>query len=271
MKTNRLSLAFAVLLWFALLAHFTASAQQDSARPAVPDSPPDGWQRAVLRITNPKGVYPFTDYTCGSFTQRVTRESEGAVTIQTQVPRQIPKPAQTYPLTAIPESAKPYLQPTARIQSDHPEIARAAQAILQSAHAQTEADVVQAVCTWTQRHMVWALPDEVPDALTCLRRKRGNCIGFSHLAGAILRHLGVPARTIRVFVALPNGGLTRHTLIEVYYPQDDLWVACDAMLGGRISGDMLFLYTDADWSVVGQRATRPFSIGPNTRVTFPSR
>ncbi|MDP1588534.1 MAG: transglutaminase-like domain-containing protein [Prosthecobacter sp.] len=224
----------------------------------------------VIKITNPNGVYPFEDYTCGSYSQRVTRESDTSVTIRTEATKLMPRPLQPYPLTQVPDKVAPYLKPTPRIQSDDPAIARTAQALIDSGKPQTQADVVMAVCAWTRKHMKWALPDEVPDALTCLKRQRGNCIGFSHLAAALLRNLGVPVRTMRVFVPNGGGGLTRHTLIEVYYPQDDLWVACDPQLGGRVFPNILYLFTDPDWSVEGQRKTRPFSVDRKTRVSLQS-
>ncbi|MEI6535971.1 MAG: hypothetical protein WCN98_11560, partial [Verrucomicrobiaceae bacterium] len=87
----------------------------------------------------------------------------------------------------------------------------------------------------------------------------------------ILRNLGVPVRTMRVFVPNGSGGLTRHTVIEVYYPEDDLWVACDPQLNGSVSPDMIYLFTDADWSIEGQRKTRPFSTDPKTRVVLQPR
>jgi hypothetical protein len=240
------------------------SQQTSAAGPAAPGL--SGTFGYVIKITNPKGVYPFEDYTCGSYSQRVTRESDTSITIRTEATRVMPRPLQPYPVTQVPDKAAPYLKPTPRIQSDDPAIARTAQQILKSVEAKTQADVVAAVCAWTARHMKWALPDEVPDALTCLKRQRGNCIGFSHLAAALLRNLGMPVRTMRVFVPTGSGGLTRHTLIEVYYPQDDLWVACDPQLGGRVFPNILYLFTDADWSVEGQRKTRPFSVDSKTRV-----
>lgn len=230
-------------------------------------------QGYVIHISNPKGVYPFEDYTCGSFLQRVTKESDTSVTIRTETPGNLPKPRQAYPVSHVPESISRYLKPTPRIQSNDPAIGKVAQDILASTKPTTEVELVEAVCAWTNGYLTWDLPNEVPDALTCLKRKRGNCIGFSHLAAAVLRNLGVPVRTMRTFVPLnccAHGHMTRHTLIEVYYPEDDLWVAYDPQ-GGAVTAMMIYLYTDADWSVEGQRKTRPFSTDPNTRVVVHPR
>lgn len=216
-------------------------------------------------ITNPRGVLDFGDYSSATYSQTVERVADTAVVITTRVARRLPSPRQPYPLPALADEMARYTKPTSYIQSDHPAIARIARTILADTRPRTQHELVLAVLQWNRGHLRYALPDEVPDAITVLERGSGNCIGFAHLPAAILRHLGVPTRNMRTFVAM-GARLSRHYLLEVYYPEDDLWLVYEPQRPGTPASTNIYLYSDADWSAEGQRATRPFSVDPATRV-----
>ena len=220
----------------------------------------------AFKITNSKGVYAFTDYACATFSQRTESPQKNSVTVRVEASTAMPIFTQPYPIREIPEDVKPYVQATPRIQSEDAGIRRVAEQIVQRTQPAKEHDLVNAVMVWVDGYLQWDLPNEVPDAVTCLQRKRGNCIGFTHLAAAVLRNLGVPCRTVRGYVALSNGTFTRHTVIEVYYPEDKVWAMYDPQTGGSMHGDFIFLGVHADWDSALQKATRPFSVDASTHV-----
>jgi len=96
-----------------------------------------------------------------------------------------------------------------------------------------------------------SIPDTDPgvprDALSSLSSSKGNCVNRAHLALALLRSAGIPARCVQGLVYgdeytvsynVDGGkGLTNitwgdgpHVWVEVYYPDEGAWVAYDPFM-----------------------------------------
>lgn len=222
-------------------------------------------------LSNPNGVISIPDYKSAFFAQEVTKVSSTKlqVTIRLFEPEPLIQP---YPVQSIPRDFQKYLEPTPHIQSDDANIASTAAKIKSEANATTQQDLVDAVLQWNKRHLHWSRPSEIPDAVTALNRRSGNCIAFTHLPVAILRNLSIPTRTSRVFIAHPEANiLVRHYVLEVYYAADKKWVTYEPQLGaygGKLGTNYLYMYNDPDWDAKEHRRTRPFSEDPQTQVRY---
>jgi len=130
-----------------------------------------------------------------------------------------------------------FLQPTQEVQSDDPLIAALSESL--ASGCTTEYDVVDNVINWVAANVEY---DSVTryDAVWTLQNRRGVCTNYAHLALALLRSAGIPARFVVGYVlgepyeipysggtwekSWDDGGL--HAWIEVYYP-DIGWVPYD--------------------------------------------
>lgn len=252
----------------------------------------------VYEISHPEKVLPLEEYHCSTFHQDVHKYCEHHVRVTVTVPSSLPRPGQTFPLPGVPEEFRTYLQRSPHVQSDHPAVRSLAERILASAKPRTEEEAVAAVLVWTSTNMTHAFPNEVPDAVTCIERRRGNCIGFTHVATALLRHMGIPARTVRTLSVCPNCGkgkriphrsaqaytktgirevlydapktgrshFLRHSIVEVYYPEDRMWVLYEPQTAGPPNDTNIYLKSHHDWDVQTQRACRAFSRDARTVV-----
>lgn len=135
-----------------------------------------------------------------------------------------------------------YRAPTDLVQSADPAIVNAKDSLLQG--VTSEAEAVERVIDFVRV----SIPDDDPsvpkDAVTSLGSSRGNCVNRAHLALALLRSAGIPARCVSGMlygdtysVSYPiSGGVATtqvswedgsHVWIEVYYPDEDAWVPYD--------------------------------------------
>jgi hypothetical protein len=89
---------------------------------------------------------------------------------------------------------------------------------------------VQDITEWAYQNIVYdrAVENETLDALWTLNNKRGVCVEISHLAEALIRSVGIPAR--HVYGAAPYNfpvGWQEHTWVESYIgkwvPTDPTW------------------------------------------------
>lgn len=230
-------------------------------------------RRFEVRLTLQGEEFPdIPNYASASFAQRVTREGPNTLLIETAVVNRLPESDEPIPAGPIAPEFERYLEPTPRVQSDDPRIAALAQAILDERQPQTLSELVAAVTDWTARNIAWGDPNDIPDAITAIDNKRANCIGFTHAAAAILRHLGIPVRNARTFFTMHAGerrGLTRHYVLEVYFPEVGHWVTVEPQ---EISGlpwvGNIYLYHDPDWNQGLHVVTRDFSRHPQLQVDF---
>ncbi|RMF57066.1 MAG: hypothetical protein D6748_12055 [Calditrichaeota bacterium] len=142
-----------------------------------------------------------------------------------------------FPLKEIPEDVRDYLLPTEQVQSNHPAIQEKAQELtsdVTTLHAAT-----MRILTWVAQHMHYVLVPEQYDALYAFNTGKGNCQNYSHLAAALLRAVGIPARIVNGITLnkpydIPLGESAyqfkmaqgRHSWIEVYFPEEG-WLPFD--------------------------------------------
>ena len=143
-----------------------------------------------------------------------------------------------FPLASVPAEARPYLAPTAQVQSGDPAVTALARRLTHGAVSELEA--VRAVMDHVVDHVRYVNPPQAFDALYSLQTGKGNCQNFSHLAAALLRAVGVPVRIVNgVTVDTPYDvaaggsvfttkmGRGRHSWVEIWFP-DLGWVPFDA-------------------------------------------
>jgi hypothetical protein len=147
-----------------------------------------------------------------------------------------------FPLTAVPESEQRFLRPTKLVQSDAPEVITLAGEL--TAGATTQHQAVSAILTHVADAIKYTYNPKQYDALFGLTTGTGNCQNFSHLAVALLRASGIPARVSigqtlkdKWKIPLDNKGSSLvqgmgeglHAWIEVWYP-DLGWLPCDPQM-----------------------------------------
>jgi len=149
------------------------------------------------------------------------------------------------PSGSIPPEVQRYLQAGPFTQSDEPEIVLHAWELTQG--CVYEYGAVCRIVDWCMDNLTYDTTQPI-DALSILRdpQHRAQCAGYSHLAIALLKSMGIPARYVGGFVMgypyadafeCPGDGVTYwishgnapHAWIEVYYP-DEGWRPYDAQL-----------------------------------------
>ena len=136
-----------------------------------------------------------------------------------------------FPLRNLPDETRRYLEPTKLVQSEDREIV--AKALQLSAGATSESAAVDAILNFVADHIRYETPPGSYDALFGLSTRTGNCQNFAHLACALLRACGIPARaavglTLKDKWKIPlddrgsslvqGMGEGLHAWIEVFYP-----------------------------------------------------
>lgn len=178
------------------------------------------------------------------------RPEAGTVTMETRAHvamslHAAPAHAVEYPLNinTIPAEARTYLRGTELVQTNDPGIRRLAEQILSRPDLTCEGDVVNAVVSWLVDHVQYGQDNGQYDAVSTLRTKSGVCTGYSHLALALLRSMGIPARFAaglsfqHPYQIAGNhstysmderslSGFLYHAWIEVYFPGEG-WVEYD--------------------------------------------
>ncbi len=142
-----------------------------------------------------------------------------------------------FPPANLSAADKAYLAATEQVPSNDPRIAAKAREL--TAGAKTEFDAVQKILTWVVDHLNYVLLPQSYNAMYSFETGKGNCQNYSHLAAALMRAAGIPARIVNgVTLKQPydintgSGTLTmrmaqgRHSWIEVFFP-DLGWVPFD--------------------------------------------
>ncbi len=142
-----------------------------------------------------------------------------------------------YPVKSLPEEARIYLQPTDFIQSNNDKIQLFAKRLFGGVKDQVQA--VTMVLNFVVDHIRYKVDPPKYDALYTLKSGIGNCQNYAHLAAAILRSGGIPARIVTGITSKKGWsaktrtlswnltlGQGRHAWLEVYYPNFG-WVGYD--------------------------------------------
>ncbi len=145
-----------------------------------------------------------------------------------------------FPLPAgdIPRDIAVYLKPTPLAQSDDPRIKELAAKLTNGATSEHAA--VTSALNWVIDNIKYKTPIPNYDAVWTLAAGHGNCQNYAHLAIALLRSSGIPARIVGGIalgkswrVPLKDGALMQsigqggHAWMEVWY-RDIGWVPYDA-------------------------------------------
>lgn len=224
------------------------------------------WSELVFTIEHREALIDFASHESENYRVITERLNDQTIVFRTGVLQVMPSPDDTYPYTDLDQGIERYLKPSRYIQSNDPIIVKLANAIRDTAQFTTTHELVVNVLRWNRGHLRWGNPSDLPSATDAYETRNVNCIGFTHLPAAILRALGIPARTVRTFIAAPEANrLIPHYLLEVYYPSIDQWVTFDPQTGPPAPSNIA-LYNHHDWDFEGQRRTRPLVSDPNVRV-----
>ena len=243
------------------------------------------------------------EYQTATFEQRILSRSNNSVEVSITGKAVVDTKA-GFPLDTaqLPGSVQPYLQPTSSQQSDDPAIVEQAQALVKE--AQGEAQAVVAILDWVRANIAYDYTFSLPtDAVSVYHNRSGVCTGFSNLAIALLRAVGIPARRRDgcAFWSLPHGG--GHAWMEIYYPDvgwvpsepqsEENFVSADHLVSSRwwdwcgksgttitvteqVEGDELYLlrtsYSDDIWPMVYSAAVPDWDRHPartsTSRLSF---
>jgi len=119
-----------------------------------------------------------------------------------------------------------FLLPDRYIQSEHPEIAAAADSIRAASGAQGGWDLAVEIAKWVNAHVREKdYGRGFATALEVLRDRSGDCTEHSVLLAALLRAAGIPARPV-VGLACGQNRLVGHMWVEAYV---DYWRTLDAL------------------------------------------
>lgn len=144
-----------------------------------------------------------------------------------------------FPLSTVPESEQGFLKQSKLAQSEAPQVIELANEL--TAGTTTEHQAVSAILTHVADAIKYRYNPKQFDALYGLSTGTGNCQNFAHLAVALLRASGIPARIAigqtlkdKWKIPLDNKGSSLvqgmgeglHAWIEVWYP-DLGWLPCD--------------------------------------------
>lgn len=144
-----------------------------------------------------------------------------------------------FPMNTVPQAERVFLARSPLVQSDARQVMELAGEL--TAGATTEHQAVSAILTHVADAITYQYNPKQFDALFGLTTGTGNCQNFSHLAVALLRASGIPARVTigqtlkdKWKIPLDNKGSSlvqglgegAHAWIEVWYP-DLGWLPCD--------------------------------------------
>ncbi|WP_085812207.1 transglutaminase-like domain-containing protein [Geoanaerobacter pelophilus] len=144
-----------------------------------------------------------------------------------------------FPVGQVPEDVRLFLKPTKQVQATDPEVVKKAAEL--TADAANQGEAVDAVINFVADHIRYETPPKSYDALYGLSTGTGNCQNYAHLACALLRASGIPARVAvgltlkdKWKIPLDNRGSSLvqgmgeglHAWIEVWFPGLG-WLPCD--------------------------------------------
>ena len=157
---------------------------------------------------------------------------EGVFEIRTQ--RADPAASPSYPPSAqafAAEWLRPFLQPTpGKIESDDAAIAAKARELADG--SATCLEVVERLARWCHREIPYAIPGG-GSAKGTFDAREGECGGHSRLLAAMLRSLGIPARTPMggTYTPRDGGSFGQHMWNEVWLGETIGWLPVDCTAG----------------------------------------
>lgn len=201
-----------------------------------------GKHTIVYDIVNPLGIEFLPNYANSSYSQRVLQEDEFSKRIMIEIDL---KPLNSkahfpFPAAQLPKETNLFLGVDKDIPVNEPAIAALSKKLTQDMRTIHEA--VCAIFNWIVDHHTYDAGRNTPqDGRSVFYNKRGSCVGYTNLAIAMLRSIGIPARYAGGYlppgydwgiskkywgVQISGGGY--HAWIEVYYP-DIGWTFSDLL------------------------------------------
>ncbi len=141
-----------------------------------------------------------------------------------EIRREIIDPRKSFSVPLQDPRWKSFLQPTAFLQSDHPDIRSLAAKIIAG---QKDARLAAVrIKDWVYREIAKVPTVSVPNALDVLKSRRGDCNEHTVLFNALARAAGIPARTA-VGVVYLRDAFYYHAWSEVWLGE---WISLDSVL-----------------------------------------
>lgn len=211
--------------------------------PAFADSKVlSGRHTIIYDIVNPQGVEFLPNYANNSYSQKVLHEDEFSKRVLIEVNLGFLGSKASFPLDRqqLFWQMQAFLNPEKNIPANEPAIAAQAKKLTQEARTVQEA--VSLIFDWIVDNLTYDAGRETPqDGRSAFYNKKGSCVGYSNLAIAMLRSVGIPARYAHGYlppgydwgiskkywgVQISGGGY--HGWVEVYYP-DIGWTFADLL------------------------------------------
>jgi hypothetical protein len=201
-----------------------------------------GKHTIIYDIVNPLGVEFLPNYANNSYSQKVLQQDEFSkrVIIEVNLAPLNSRAAFPIPSQQLSFEVRSFLNPEKNIPVNEEAIAAQAQRLVQNARIVPEA--ASAISNWIVDTFTYdAGPNTPQDGRSVFFNKRGSCVGYSNLAIAMLRRVGIPARYVHGYlppgydwgiskkywgVQISGGGY--HAWVEVYYP-DIGWTFSDLL------------------------------------------
>jgi hypothetical protein len=145
-----------------------------------------------------------------------------ADTLTLEITRQHPQSGQVFPVAPEGDD-RVFLEPSAYVQSDDPQIRAAAQAVVAG-----EKDAYQAgqkLQRWVTKNMKFDLGIVFAPSTEVFKNRRGTCAGYAMLLTTMARSVGIPARYVMGYVYL-DGIFGGHAWTEIKVGKD--WIPLDA-------------------------------------------
>ncbi len=201
-----------------------------------------GKHTVVYDIVNPTGVEFLPNYSNNSYSQKVIQEDEFSKRVLIEINLSPLNSTAPFPIQTqqLPGQMRSFLGPEKDIPANEAGIAAQARTLTQGSGTVQEA--VTVIFNWiVDNHTYDAGRNTPQDGRSVFYSKRGSCVGYTNLAIAMLRSLGIPARYAHGYlppgydwgiskkywgVQISGGGY--HAWVEVYYP-DIGWCFSDLL------------------------------------------
>lgn len=154
-----------------------------------------GKHAIVYDIVNPTGVEFLPDYSNNSYRQKVLQQDEFSRRVLIEVNLAPLNSTTSFPVSSqqMPSQMRYFLGPGKDIPVNEGSILSQARALTQG--SRTVHDAVTAIFNWIVDNFTYDAGRNTPqDGRSVFYSKRGSCVGFTNLAIAMLRSLGIPAR-----------------------------------------------------------------------------
>ena len=150
--------------------------------------------------------------------------ADGVLTVRREDLAALPALAAETQLQAL---ERAYLKPEALIQSDHERIRSVVRSILGEAPPSTPLAKSRLLMDWIQRHIEKRPVLSMPDALSTLENRMGDCNEHAMLFAAMARSAGIPAR-VEAGLVYMKGKFYYHAWNLLFLGR---WVTADALFG----------------------------------------